>query len=198
MKKLLLASLITLLSVHAQAYMNLLTTGELTPTNHWATMGYLEGVFNKYDGVNINARGSYGISDELQVDAELGTGKFNAVMGAFAKWVPIPDVDNQPAIGLRAGIGFVDADKTNETSVNATPFISKGFQTEQGRFTPYGGVMLAVNSNDADTFFASRLILGTEWKSPLEDWKDVRVLAELGFELSKSFSSLAVGMSYTF
>ena len=74
MKKLLLASLITLLSVHAQAYMNLLSTGELTPTNHWAATGYLEGVFNKYDGVNVNARGSYGISDELQVDAELGTG----------------------------------------------------------------------------------------------------------------------------
>lgn len=198
MKKQLLAALISLVSLNAHAYMNLLTTGDMIAPQQFGATGYLESVFDEYEGINVNARGTYGISDELSADLEIGAGEFNVMLGAFAKWVPIPDVDNQPAIGVRAGLTFVDADNTNETSVSATPFVSKAFQTDQGRFNPYGGIMLATNSNDNDTFFASRLILGSEWKSPLEEWQNVRFLAEFGFELSKSFSSLTVGASYNF
>lgn len=180
----------------AMAYQSLLSTGDMVQPQQFQVLGYIESIFDELDGVNANVRGTYGMTDELQGDLELGVGEFDVMLGAFIKWVPIPDYEKQPAIGVRAGISYIDTDRYSQTSISAMPFVSKGVDSPQGRFTPYIGFPLAVNSNSNDTYFSSRIAFGTEWTHP--EQKQIHVVAELGLELSKSFNSLTVGASYDF
>ncbi len=185
-----------LLAQPCYSYQSLMTSGDLIQPETFQVLGYLESIFDELDGMNINARGVYGINDEMQADLEIGMGELNIMLGAFLKWVPIPDYDKQPAIGVRAGLSYIDHDLYSQTSISAMPFVSKGYNAEYGRFVPYVGFPLAINSNKIDTYFSSRIVFGTEWTHPEE--KQIHVVAELGFELSKSFNSFNIGASYDF
>lgn len=185
-----------LLIQSAAAYQSLLSTGDMVQPEKFQLLGYIENIFDDLDGFNANVRGTYGITDELQGDLELGAGEFDVMLGAFLKWVPIPDYEKQPAIGVRAGLSYFDTDRYSQTSITAMPFVSKGVESPQGRFTPYIGFPLAINSNSNDTFFSSRIAFGTEWTHP--EQKQIHVVGELGLELSKSFNSLTIGASYDF
>lgn len=197
MKKIIILGIITFSSI-SQAYMSLMTTGDMVEANQFQALGYLEHIFNRYDGTNINARGTMGINDELSGDIELGLGELDIMIGAFAKWVPIPDHDKQPAIGIRGGISYIDEDSFTQTSITAMPFLSKSFNTEYGKYTPFGGIPFGLNSNDKDDYFTARLALGTEWTPADEEFKQLRVIGELGFNLSKSFGSFNLGASWNF
>lgn len=185
-----------LFSFSAYGYQSLMTTGDLIQPETFQVLGYVESIFDELDGVNINVRGNYGINDELQGDVEIGAGELDVILGAFLKWVPIPDYEKQPAIGVRAGISYIDSNLYSQTSITAMPFVSKGIETPNGRFVPYIGFPLAFNSNKNDDYFSSRIAFGTDWTHP--EQKQLHVIAELGLELSKSFSSLSVGASYDF
>lgn len=185
-----------LFNFSAYGYQSLMTTGDIIQPESFQVLGYVESIFDELDGVNINVRGNYGINDELQGDLELGAGELNVMLGAFLKWVPIPDYEKQPAIGVRAGISYIDADVYSQTSITAMPFVSKGIDSPNGRFVPYIGFPFAINSNKNDNYFSSRIAFGTDWTHP--DQKQVHVIAELGIELSKSFNSFNVGASYDF
>lgn len=179
------------------AYQSLLTTGDLLEPDQFQIMGYIESIFDELDGVNVNARGTYGLNDEMQIDMEVGIGDLDIMLGGFLKWVPIPDYDKQPAIGVRAGVSYINTDAYSQTSISAMPFVSKGIpDTPHGKFTPYLGLPLAWNSNKNDDYFSARIVLGTEW-TPAQQ-QDVHVVTELGLDLSKSFNSLSVAGSYDF
>jgi hypothetical protein len=196
MKKLMVV-VVLCCSFSANAYQSLMTSGDLLQPETFQVLPYLESIFDDpIDGLNLNTRLTYGINDELQTDFEIGTGEMDVMLGAFLKWVPIPDYEKQPAIGVRGGISYINTDAYSQTSISAMPFISKGIETQYGRIVPYLGLPLAMNSNKDDTFFSSRLAFGTEWTHP--EHKVCHAVAELGLELSKSFSSLSVGAAYDF
>jgi hypothetical protein len=196
MKKLALFLILFAFSGSSHAYLSLLSTGEMLKPEQFQVMTYVESVFNKYKGTNVNARGSLGFTDELQGDFEIGLGEFDVTLGAYVKWVPIPDVDDQPAIGVRAGLSYLNWDDFSQTSIVAMPFLSKGFVTDHGKFTPYTGIPLGINSNDDDTYFFARIAFGSEWTHP--DQPHLHAIAEVAFDLSKSFSSINAGGSYDF
>lgn len=177
-------------------YQSLMTSGDMVQPDKFQVMGYIENIFNDLDGVNANVRGTYGINDELQADMEIGSGNFDVMLGAFLKWVPIPDFEKQPALGVRAGFSYINTDKYSQTSVSAMPFVSKGIDSVNGRFVPYFGLPFAVNSNKNSTYFSSRIAVGAEWTHP--EYKQFHGVAELGLELSKSFGSFNIGASYDF
>jgi hypothetical protein len=184
-------------TANANAYQSLMTSGDLLQPETFQFLPYLESIFDDpIDGLNLNSRIAYGFNDELQGDLEIGVGEFDVMLGGFLKWVPIPDYEKQPAIGVRAGVSYIDTDPYSQTSVTAMPFVSKGIETQYGRITPYIGLPLAINSNRDDSFFSSRLAFGTEWTHP--EHKVCHAVAELGLELSKSFSSLSIGAAYDF
>ena len=196
MSKLLIVLGLFVFSGKAQAYQSLLTSGDMLQPQTYQIMPYLESIFDDIDGLNINSRLTYGFNEELQGDFEVGIGELDVMLGAFLKWVPIPDYEKQPALGVRAGLSYIDTNRYSQTSVSAMPFVSKGIETPHGRIVPYLGIPLAFNSNSDDTYFSSRLVLGTEWTHP--EHKRCHAIAELGLELSKYFSSLTVGASYDF
>lgn len=196
-KKIILSFSILLLSSQSFAYLSLLSTGDILPENKFQLLGYAEGVLDKgYNGININARGSYGLSEDFQVDGELGVGKFDVTLGAFIKWVPIPDIEGQPAVGVRGGVSYFKWNDFSQTSLVAMPFVSKAFTVNFGRLSPYAGLPLGVNTYNSHSDFFTRLALGSELSQT--EWENIRFIAEAGFELSKSFSSITVGASYDF
>ena len=194
---------ITLTASHAFSYQAFLNTGEILPQGQFQLMGYLESVFDEFDGVNLNARGSMSFSDELQADVELGFGEFDIYLAGFVKWVPIPDYEKQPALGVRGGISYIKINDFNETSVTVAPFASKSFETNVGPFTPFAAIPFGIANhtnkapNKDDTFFTAKLALGTEWTNPNWD-PNLRIIGELNLELTKSFTSFNAGASYRF
>lgn len=175
------------------AYMGLMTTGDILQNNQVQGLGYLE----FWDGTNVNARASLGISEDLQGDIEIGAGDIDFTISAMAKWVPIPDYQKQPAMGIRGGVTYLDTDGYTQTSFVATPFASKAFHSPHGKFSPFGGIPLALNSNSDDTFFTARLIAGLEWTHPTQT--NFHVIGEAGVKISsRSFGSVNIGAAYDF
>lgn len=173
--------------------MSLMTTGDILQKNQVQGLGYLE----FWRGTNANARLSVGINEELQGDFEVGSGDIDFMTSANLKWVPFPDYERQPALGIRGGLTYIDTDRYSQTSVVATPFASKAFESPHGKFAPYAGVPLAVNSNSDDTFFTARMIVGLEW-TPI-NMSNFHVIGEGGLKISnKSFGSVNIGAAYDF
>lgn len=188
---------IAIYSSSSLAYLSLLTTGDILAPQQFQIMGYVEGVLDTgYDGLNLNTRGSLGINDELQVDAELGLGEFDITLGAFLKWVPVPDVEGQPAIGVRGGVSYFKWNDFSQTTITAMPFLSKAFSTNLGRVSPYVGLPLGINTHNSDSDFFTRLAVGSEVTQT--QFENLRFIGELGLELSKSFASITVGAAYDF
>ncbi|MCC6137543.1 MAG: hypothetical protein IT287_02845, partial [Bdellovibrionaceae bacterium] len=100
------------LSQQSQAYMSLMTTGDILQKNQIQGLGYLE----FWKGTNVHARASMGISEDLQGDLEISSGDIDFMTSAMLKWVPIPDYEKQPALGIRGGITYIDTDRYTQTS----------------------------------------------------------------------------------
>lgn len=187
----------------AQGYQSFLSTGEILQKEDFQLLGYIESVFDEFDGINANLRFAKAFDEEFQGELEVGMGEFDVYLGAFVKWVPIPDYESQPAIGVRAGLSYIKVDDFNETNISLAPFVSKAFETQVGKVVPFAALPFGIGNNsgipnqDDDTFFMSKLSLGAEWSS--KEWeKDIRIIGELGVELSDSFNSFNIGANYTF
>ncbi len=175
------------------AYMSHMTTGDILQKNQVQALGYLE----FWRGTNVNARLSMGLTEDLQGDLEVSSGDIDFMASAMAKWVPIPDYQKQPALGIRGGLTYLDTNSYTQTSFSATPFASKSFESPHGKFAPYAGVPLSLNTNSDDTFFTARMILGLEWTPTANP--HVHVIGEGGIKIStRSFGSVNIGAAYDF
>ena len=176
-------------------------TGELVKKGEYRALGEGQILFDEPKGFNLNGRFATGFDDESEIQFEAGVGSVDYYLGAFYKWIPFPDTDEQPAIGGRAGVTFADFNDNSVYGFNVTPMISKRFGTGIGDFTPYSGVEMGLQKNVNDTFFSMQAVLGVEW-SPNEwdfrDIKDFNFLVEYGFEIDDAFNYLSFGASYDF
>jgi len=183
-----------LISTTSHAYMSHMTTGDILQKNQVQALGYLE--FWR-GGANINARASVGLNDSLQGDLEVSAGDIDFMVSAMAKWVPIPDYQKQPALGIRGGITYLDTGRYTQTSFSATPFASKAIESPHGKFSPYFGIPIALNTNSDDTFLTTRAIVGMEWTHP--EHRNIHIIGEGGIKIStRSFGSVNIGVSYDF
>lgn len=193
MRAYLFTSFLFVFANHGHAYMSLMTTGDILQKNQVQGLGYLE----FWKGTNMNARASMGLTEDLQGDLEVSSGDIDFMASAMLKWVPIPDYEKQPALGIRGGLTYINTDSYTQTSLIATPFASKAFQSPHGKFSPFAGVPLALNSNSDDTFLTARLIMGLDW-TPQEN-PNLHVLGEIGIKISnRSFGSVNIGAAYDF
>lgn len=185
-----------LLPAPAQAYFSTLDTGEVTNQGSYRVILEPQFILNKYDGVNLVGRFDTGITDDQAVRAIVGFGEVDFQMGGMYKWVPFPDADGQPAIGGSAGVLYARVADETEFSLRFHPFVSKRFETEVGDLTPFVSLPLGVTTRDDDTFVPVQLAAGSEWKTL--HWENLRFMAELGLNVSKSFSYISFGLVYEF
>ncbi len=186
--------LVSVLSAPAFAYYTFQDTGSLLAPGQYAVGGELQFRTSDDSGVNILGRFDGGWRDDLNYRAIVGFGDTDFQAGGFVKWVPIPDYDNQPAIGLSVGGLLATYESNTEFSLRLYPFISKQFDVEVGQLTPYASLPLGLRTYDGDSDNTTQLILGTKYVHP--EMKGAHYFAEIGFDLDDAFSYFSVGATF--
>lgn len=194
-KSLIAALLVT--SFSAQALYSTLDTGDVLGENKMEVSAETQFITDRDTGINLIARFDRGYRDDSQIRGLIGIGTTDFHIGGYYKWVPIPDYDNQPAVGLIGGIIYARHQEMNELSLRFAPIVSKKIKTEQiGEVTPYVSLPIGLRSFNEETEFPVQFELGTRYKHP--NLNKVKFNAELGFNVRKAFTYVSVGLIMDF
>jgi hypothetical protein len=148
-------------------------------------------------GLNANVNFDYGIADDSSGRVSLSTGADVDFMafGSY-KWVPFPDVNNQPGIGFRGGVGVARVLNNNFMVFQGGPVFSKKTPSSLGPMVPYIAIPIHLISTKNENYFASHLAIGSEMH--LLRLPGAKTTLELGMNLSRSYSYLSVLFSFPF
>ena len=199
-RKLILLSGI-LFATTSHAFFTVMDTGSVKEEGSYRILGEGQILFDAPEGFNLNGRFSTGIDDESEVQFEAGVGSIDFYLGAFWKWVPFPDTDEQPAVGARMGLTFAEVNNFTTYGFNITPLVSKKFDLDFGDLAPYAGIPIGLQKNTNDTYFSLQAAVGVEWTP--DEWqfsslKGYHFLVEYGVEIDDSFDYFTFGASYDF
>lgn len=178
------------------AFYSTIDTGEVVEPSKYRVIGETQAITNNDSGVNIVGRLDWGLNEESSVRGILGLGTTDFQIGGLFKWVPIPDYAKQPAIGLLAGLVYAHHQDSNELSLRFHPMISKGFEVEFGKITPYAALPIGLRSFQNRTDVPIQLAGGSE--IIFQEIKPWRFFAEIGFDLNKAFTYFSLAASYDF
>jgi len=188
--------LTTLLWVsQAHCYFSTMDTGEIIKSGQYRAMADLQYVGDP-SGLNLGGAFDAGVSESSNIRALAGFGSVSFTAGLMYKWVPFPDYQNQPAIGIMAGGVWARYEGENYPSLRIHPIVSKDFEIDIGKLTPYASLPFGVTSGPRRNTFPLQLALGSQIK--LLDFPDWAFLAEVGLNLNESFSYGTVGAAYYF
>lgn len=188
-----LATLVTFTSP-AYGYYAILDNAEVLPEGHYKLTGDLQAITDA-GGLNAAARIDAGFQDEFGVRGLVGFGVTDFFLGGFFKWVPIPDVSGQPAIGMNAGVLFATDDGDRDLTFRLEPLVSKHFKASKAVWTPYGSLPLgfrtrnsARRGNSSDVTF--QVVAGTQLQ--VERWQNLQFMAEIGVDLHQALSHVSI------
>lgn len=183
-------------SAPAQAYLTIGETAELPPMTHYQIGFEPQFLTNEGGGTNISAFFDAPFSDSTSGRLWLGAGVIDFNVGATFKYVPFPDIDNQPGIGFRGGGFFARKSSENFLTLQLAPIFSKKVDTENGLFTPYAAVALNVTSTKERNFTGSQFVIGSEFKT--SEIPDMHFGLEGGFNLNDSYSYISGTVTFPF
>lgn len=178
------------------AYLGQLETAEILPSGHFS-LG-LTPQFRLSDGGGFNA-GAFvemPFDNSSQGRVEIGGGDTDFWSILTTKWIPFPDVDNQPAMGVRGGVGFARENSNNFLHLIIGPILSKKYMIDYGLLTPYLGLPITFTSAKSENTVGSQLVFGSEFQA--NDVQTYRVGGEIALKLSESFTSLSFYISFPF
>jgi hypothetical protein len=192
--------LITMASVlwmtSANAYYTTMDSGTVLPPGNYKLGVETHFITEGDDGVNLAARFDGPITDELNWKTLLGFGTTDFFAGGFVKWVPVPDLESQPAIGITAGVLYANYEGVSELSLRAHPFVSKEFELEFGDVAPYLALPIGIRTVDNETDVPFQAALGVEFRP--DGLEKINFVAELGFDVNDAFPYFALGANLTF
>ena len=178
------------------AFFSTMDTGDILAPSQYTFTSEAQMVSSGEDGGNFRFHLDQAFDDSSQWRLTLGTGVNNYQASALFKWVPIPDYEQQPAIGLIGGLSFVELNNQSLVALQLKALVSKNFVTEYGYVSPYASLNLAFELSNVLDGSPAQLVAGSRYRS--EDWQQSFILAELGFEISNAFSYLSIGFQYDF
>ncbi|QDK45373.1 hypothetical protein DOM22_09515 [Bdellovibrio sp. ZAP7] len=185
------------LSSTAHAYLSIIESAEVLPSNLFQFGVEPQILTNRESGANFNIFAETGFNDSTSGRLTLGGGSIDFNAFASVKWVPFPDVANQPAMGLRFGAGIAREKDENIVQLQVAPLVSKKFDTEYGLTVPYLAIPFTYLNTKDDNYVATNLAVGTEWHHP--ELKDTMTLgAELGVDLNKSYTYISIFATFPF
>ena len=133
----------------------------------------------------------------------IGIGRSNQVNVQFDgswKWIPIPDYNNQPAIGTLLGVTYInsysDSDSPSAMGLYAHPIVSKKIKANFGTFNTYAGPLLGLMFHESDTWYPIRLAMGSELI--LNSLKNLGFMLEGSININNSVNGIALGVGYLF
>lgn len=187
----------------ANAYYAIMDTGKIVPTGKYRVIAGPQFITTgENDGMNVSGRFDAGIGESTTLRALLGGGNGGDLFftGLFAKYVPYPDFENQPALGFIGGFTYGRETYSRETedvlSVKFAPLASKDFETNIGLLTPYVSLPISVAFVDGSTIYPVQLVGGSEFKP--YSWENVSFMGELGVKLNKAFTYVAFSVVFEF
>ena len=127
-----------------------------------------------------------------------GAGELGFNFGVNAVWHLIPAKDSDLEFAVIGGVYFNDFAENNYFVPRVVPTLSQTFFTTWGQVSPYVGVSMApaFRLGPADSLFASRAAGGVQLVFRRMD--GLRILTEMGLNLSNSNHQISVGISYPF
>ncbi len=177
----------------AHAYYSTLDNGNMLKPGHYRMLGEVQFVTEGDSGMNLSARLDGAINEEMGWRGQFGFGTTDFFGGGFVKWVPIPDIDRQPAVGLLGGVLYARHSRVDQLSLRVHPFISKAFVVEFGEFTPYAALPFGLRNTEDDTELTIQLALGSEFKP--NAWKHIGLFAEIAFDVREAFPYFSLAAS---
>lgn len=185
-----------LLSSTAHAYISIAESGEMLPANTYQVGLEPQLLTNKNSGGNLNIFIDGPVNDSTSARLLLGGGSVDFNAFASVKWVPFPDVDRQPALGLRLGAGLSRINSDNIVQLQAAPLLSKKYNTDYGLAVPYFALPFTFNNTKSENFVATNLSVGSEFH--YHEWKAVTIGGEIGLDLNKSWSYISIFATFPF
>lgn len=202
MRTLFLSTLLILISSSpAFGYYSVLNTGDILPEGKYTATGETQFLMDP-GGINLGAKFDSGINESTGFRADLGFGKTDLSLGAFVKYIPYPDVEGQPAVGLNSGIIYATDAGINVFTVRFEPLVSKKFETSFGHLVPYASVPVGlahrskrINNEDKNDL-AIQIVGGTEIKH--RQLNGVKFMAEVGIDIDNAFSYVSLAGVFDF
>ena len=145
-------------------------------------------------GANVLGRWDGGWREDMNWRGFVGVGKIDFQAGGQVKWVPIPDHDKQPAIGLSFGGLLASYSSNTEVSLRFSPFLSKSFEVDFGELTPYSALPIGLRTYDGDSNSTTQLVLGTQFIHP--EMPGSHFYTELGLDIDDAFTYISFGASF--
>jgi hypothetical protein len=178
------------------AYLTISETAELPPATFYQ-IGFEPQFFtDRGGGTNVTGFFDAPLTDATSARLWLGAGVIDFNVGASFKYVPFPDVDNQPGIGFRAGGFFARKASENFLTLQLAPIFSKKVTTENGLFIPYTAIGLDFTNTKEKNFTGSQVMFGTEYKTP--EIPKMFFGLEAGFNLNDSYSYISGTVTFPF
>lgn len=189
-------SLTAFMASSAHAYLSIAESGEILPMNKYQAGVIPQVLLNRGGGANVDAFFDMPINESTSARISLGAGAIDFSTFASVKFVPFPDIDNQPAIGVRVGLGVTRESDENWTLGQVAPLVSKKVSTDNGLFVPYAAIPFQFVSMKRENVTSAQFVVGSEWVYP--ETPDVRYGGEVGIEMNKSYSYVSIFVTLPF
>lgn len=193
MKSLILSFVACLISAPAWAYYDVLDTGEILAKGNYRLLAGPQ-FLTDHGGLNVNAAFDMGFEEEYGVRGIFGFGETDIFAGAMFKWVPIPDIEKQPAVGFKLGLLYAKDGPVRDLTFRFEPIVSKKFDMQSTVWTPYASLPVGIRTIDSDvakrTDIAWQLVAGTQLQ--VQKWKKLQFMAEVGVDLDKALSHFSI------
>jgi len=182
-----------LASTSAQAFFETGESAEITPAGFYKVGVMPQIRLSDGSGMNFTGFLDSALSEDKSIRVSLGAGETDFYTGGSFKWVPVPDYQNQPAIGAKLEAIYARKSSDSLVSFRVQPLLSKKFDTEDGLFTPYAGLPISITTWRSNTDTQLNVVAGTEYST--DRYKNMEFGAELGLNGNKSFSYISAYMT---
>ncbi|MGZ3691740.1 MAG: hypothetical protein ACXVAX_09560 [Pseudobdellovibrio sp.] len=174
------------LSLTAHASFNVLETAEILPAGQ-NRIGFAPQLYlGNGGGLDTSAYLDIPVDRDMNARFELASGTTDFWASGALKWVPYPDYEKQPAIGVKAQFMVMRDNNSNFYNTQITPLVSKKYQSKIGQIIPYAGLpMTLVYNTSTNNFIMTKLCIGSEWTNR----PDFQTGIELGIDLYNGSTS---------
>lgn len=194
MKKIFITLILVLSTSPSFGYLSLNESAEILPDNYF-NLGFAPQVFlSNGGGFDGSVFADTHLFENTDGRIAVGAGDVDFWTQASVKWVPFPDVDDQPAMGLRGAIGYSRDTDQNYMHIQISPLISKKSTTSAHDMLPYLGLPFTYVIEKGNTYVASQITLGAIWFP----WNTAQFGAEFNLNIKNSISSASVFLMFPF
>lgn len=179
----------------AKAFLGINETAEIIPDDRYKVGVIPQLYLGNGGGTEVGMFFDMFVANDINSRFEIGSGVTDFWAAASAKWVPYPDYDKQPAIGIRGKFIYARELNANFYNTQLALIVSKKFHNRVGQFIPYAGVPITfVYEKNTNNFMASQLVLGSEWVIN----KDFQMGAELDIDLAYTTTAVSAYLAFQF